>query len=295
MAEDFALLMTTAWRQHHLGIFLMLTAVISWSSAGLFTRLLTIDVQSILFWRGIFGTFGLLVIVAVLPSTGGLKAFAKLGWAGVAYAVVTSISMLFFVSALRHTTVAHVAIITAIVPFMAAYLGWAVLREVPSHSALVASSVALAGVAIMVGVNQDGHWSGDAVAVAMALGMAVMILISRKHTTIPALQATALASLFSAVFVLPVLSFKVPTASELTILVAFSLVNQVIGFGLFAMGASRLPPTQAALITALEAPLAPLWVWVFLSEVPGLATLVGGALVVAAVVGDVLLGRRTEL
>jgi drug/metabolite transporter (DMT)-like permease len=278
--------------QHRIGILLLLTAVVSWSTAGLFTRLLTVDVQGILFWRGVFGAIGLLFVVSVLPSTGGVKAFAKLGRAGVAYATITAISMLFFVSALRHTTVAHVAIITAIVPFMAAYLGWVVLREIPSRSAVIASSVALAGVALMVGVNQDGHWSGDAMATIMAMCMAVMILISRKYPSIPALQATALASLLSAAFVLPVMTFEVPDAGELITLGGFSLFNQVIGFGFFAMGASRLPPTQTALITALEAPLAPLWVWLLLSEQAGAATVAGGILVVTAVMGDVLLGRR---
>jgi drug/metabolite transporter (DMT)-like permease len=285
--------MPSSRRQHQIGLLIVLTAVISWSTAGLFTRLLITDVQGILFWRGIFGALGLLVVVAVLPATGGLKAFAKLGWSGVAYATVTAISMLFFVSALRHTTVAHVAIITAIVPFMAAYLGWAVLREAPRHSAIFASSVALVGVAIMVGVRSDGRWSGDAMATAMAMGMAVMILISRKHPAIPALQATALASLLSAIFVLPVLTFEVPATSELITLIAFSLINQVIGFGLFAMGASRLPPAQTALITALEAPLAPLWVWLVLSEVPGTATFIGGGLVLIAVVGHVLWESRS--
>jgi drug/metabolite transporter (DMT)-like permease len=294
LVADFAVLMPHARRQHHIGIVLLLAAVISWSTAGLFTRLLTVDVQGILFWRGVFGAIGLLLVVSVLPSTGGVKAFARLGWAGVAYATVTAISMLFFVSALRQTTVAHVAIITAIVPFMAAYLGWVALREAPSRSAIIASSVALLGVVLMVGVNQDGHWSGDAMAAAMALCMAVMILISRKHPNIPALQATALASLLSAVFVLPVMTFEVPGAGELTTLAAFSLFNQVIGFGFFAMGASRLPPTQTALITALEAPLAPLWVWLLLSEQPGSATIMGGILVVIAVVGDVLWGRRNR-
>jgi drug/metabolite transporter (DMT)-like permease len=286
--------MDTLRRQHQIGIFLLVIAVISWSTAGLFTRLLTIDVQGILFWRGVLGAIGMLPLIALIPSTGGLKAFLTMGWAGVSYAVVTAIAMLFFVSALRHTTVAHVAIITAIVPFAAAYLGWAVLKEAPSRSAILASSVALIGVAVMVGVNQDGHLSGDAMAAAMALCMAVMILISRKHPKIPALQATALASLLSALFVLPVLSLEVPNTSELTTLVAFSLVNQVIGFGLFALGASRLPPTQTALITALEAPLAPLWVWVFLSEVPGLATLLGGGMVLVAVVSNVMWESHTK-
>ncbi len=284
--------MTPIQRQHRLGSFFVICGVVAWSSAGLFTRWLTVDVQGVLFWRGIIGAVFMLPVIALLPASGGLKAFARLGRPGFYYALATAISMVFFVSALRHTTVAHVAVITAIVPFAAAYLGWAVLSEVPSHSAVLASGVAVFGVAIMVGLNQDGHWSGDVLAASMALGMAVMILISRKHPHIPALQATALASLLSALFMLPLLTMEWPGVADFKTLLAFSFVNQVIGFGLFAVGARWLPPAQTALLTSLEAPLAPLWVWLFLAEKPGLATLIGGALVVLAVVGHVVWDQR---
>jgi drug/metabolite transporter (DMT)-like permease len=281
---------------HHWGLITVLIAVVSWSSAGLFTSILTVDVPNILFWRGVFGAIGLVIVVAFLPSTGGLKGFKQLGWPGLAYAVITAVSMLFFVSALRNTSVAHVAIITAIVPFAAAYLGWLALKEKPTGVAILASSLALLGVIIMVGLTQDGHWTGDTLALIMAFCMATMILISRKHSTIPALQATALASLLSAMFVLPVLTFEGLNSFELTTLLAFSIVNQVIGFGLFALGARWLPPTQTALITALEAPLAPLWVWLVLAKSPGITTIIGGSLVMVAVVGHILWeGRRSAL
>ncbi len=280
-------------RNHQYGLLVVTLAVVSWSTAGLFTRLLSVDVPSILFWRGIFGAIGLIAVIACFPVTGGLSSFRKLGRPGIAYAVVTAVSMVFFVSALRFTSVAHVAIITAIVPFAAAYLGWLALKEVPKRAALVASAFALFGVTIMVGLQQDGHWSGDSLALCMAFGMAIMILISRRHPQIPALQATCLASLLSAIFVIPLLNFDGLNTFELGTLFAFSIVNQVIGFGLFALGARWLPPTQTALITALEAPLAPLWVWMVLSEIPGTATIIGGGLVLMAVVGHVLWESRS--
>lgn len=285
--------MTTPHREHQLGLIVVLTAVIAWSSAGLFTRILSVDVPNILFWRGIFGALGLLIVVACLPLTGGLQEFKKLGRAGWAYAMITAVSMLFFVSALRHTSVAHVAIITAIVPFMAAYLGWLAMKEIPARSSLVASAVAVLGVMFMVGVNQDGHWSGDSLAFVMALCMAIMILISRKHPEIPALQATCLASLLSAVFVIPIVTFQGLNSFELGTLFTFSIVNQVVGFGLFALGARWLPPTQTALLTAIEAPLAPLWVWLVISEAPGVMTIVGGGVVLAAVISDIVWKSRS--
>jgi drug/metabolite transporter (DMT)-like permease len=153
--------MTLTRRDDWLGLVLVMAAAVAWSTSGLFTRALTLDTTTILFWRGLFGAVGMALVLAVIPGPQGLQSFGRLGRPGLAYAGVTALSMLFFISALLHTSVAHVAIITAIVPFVAAYLGWAILRERPARAAMVASGVALAGVAIIAGISRDGQASGD--------------------------------------------------------------------------------------------------------------------------------------
>jgi drug/metabolite transporter (DMT)-like permease len=284
--------MTSARAEYRLGLLLVMAAAVAWSTSGLFTRALTLDTPTILFWRGLFGAIGTAMVMAVIPGAGGLRAFGRLGRPGVAYAAVTAASMLFFISALQNTSVAHVAIITAIVPFVAAYLGWVIQRERPMRGAIVASGVALAGVAIMAGISRDGQPSGDVLAVLMAICMAGMILISRRYGSIPALAATCLASALSAAAMLPFANVGAVSTHDLGIRALFGLVNQVLGFGLFALGARLLPPMETALITALDAPLAPLWVWLVFTETPGQATIVGGCVVFAAVVGHILWGDR---
>jgi drug/metabolite transporter (DMT)-like permease len=274
---------------YRLGLALVTAAAVAWSTSGLFTRALALDTATILFWRGLFGGLG--IVLAVIPGAGGLRSFGRLGRAGVAYAGVTALSMLFFIAALLHTSVAHVAVITAIVPFVAAYLAWVFLRERPGAAAIAASIAALVGVAIMVGIGADGQISGDLLAVCMAMCMGVMIVIARRYRGIPALAATCMASLLSAIAVLPFADLTL-SVEELGLLALFGLVNQVLGFGLFALGARLLPPMETALITALDAPLAPFWVWLVFAEVPGVATMLGGAVVFAAVTGHILYGQR---
>lgn len=279
--------MEDAKRRYGLGLLLVTVAAVAWSTSGLFTRFLTVDIATILFWRGLFGVLGTLALMPLLRGSGGYRLFWELGRAGCAYAAVTAASMLFFISALLNTTVAHVAIITSIVPLMAAFLGWLILREKPSGSAVLASLAALVGVALMVGVSSDGRLFGDILALIMTVLMAGMILISRRYQGIPALAATCLASALSALAVLPFANVTSVSSDQLIILAAFALVNQVLGFGLFALGARWLPPTQSALILALEAPLAPFWVWLILAETPGSATLLGGGIVLLAVLGHI--------
>ncbi|MGL4319757.1 MAG: EamA family transporter, partial [Paracoccaceae bacterium] len=91
-------------------------------------------------------------------------------------------------------------------------------------------------------------------------------------------------SALSALATLPFATLSGLTGTEFAILIAFTLITQVIGFGLFAIGARHLPATDTALLTTLEAPFAIAWVWAVLGIVPTLPTLAGGAIVLAAVV-----------
>jgi drug/metabolite transporter (DMT)-like permease len=86
---------------------------------------------------------------------------------------------------------------------------------------------------------------------------------------------------------LPLAAIAGVSSHDLIILALFALVNQVMGFGLFALGARMLPPMETALVTALDAPLAPLWVWLFLAETPSAATLIGGGIVLTAVIAHI--------
>lgn len=275
--------MSMARREYRYGLLIVTAAVVAWSTAGLFTKILSADTPTILFWRGLFGALGTCLFMAVLPHSGGIAAFRQLGRPGFAYAALTGVAMLFFVSALGNTSVAHVAVITAIVPFVAAYLGWVILKETPSQSAVIASVTALVGVTIMVGLSLDGNALGDILACLMAVCMGGMILISRRFANIPALAAMCVASAISAAATLPFATLWTVSMQDFGILALFATVNQVLGFGLFALGARLLPPMETALLTTLEAPLAPFWVWLVLAETPGEATVVGGAIVLAAV------------
>ena len=120
--------MTEVWR-YRFGIFLVSTSAVFWSTAGYFTRLIDVDVWTMLFWRGLFGGLGVLVFIALYDRRRWLSRLKTLGWPGWSYAMVSAIGMLFFITSLRTTSVAHVAIVYATAPFLAAGLAWLVMRE----------------------------------------------------------------------------------------------------------------------------------------------------------------------
>ena len=279
---------------YRLGLILVTASAVAWSTTGFFTRLIHLDAATMLVWRGLFGAAAMLAFIAGRRSEGGVAAFARLGAAGWLLAVVSGAGMVFFISALGLTTVAHVAIIYATAPFVAAAMGWLALRERPSMSAVAASLAALAGVAIMVGGGGHGaSLAGDVLAFGMTASMAAMMVIGRARPGIPTLPAACLSALLSAVAAMPFSLSAAADHLQWIELALFGISNSALGIMLFMLGSRYLPPVETALIGALEAPLAPAWVWLAFNETPGPRTLAGGLIVLAAVLAHILSTQLT--
>jgi drug/metabolite transporter (DMT)-like permease len=188
-----------------------------------------------------------------------------------------------FIIALNHASVAHVLFMQAAAPILAALLGSIVLSEPIPLRTWLSMLVAAGGVLMMVGRPSGWSLLGDGVSVVMTLSFAIAIVITRRHRHVSMAPATCLAQL---VLVLVFASFAQPGevgGRDLGLLILLGGVQMGIGLALFTIGARLIPAADVALITLLEVVLGPLWVWLFLSEDPGAATLVGGVVVIVAV------------
>ncbi len=279
---------TVVVSKHFLGVVCVIGATIAWSTAGFFTLSVSVDTPTVLVWRGIFGIASLLVLLLLREGLQGISGFSQLGVMGWAFASAGAIAVLMNIIALRETSVAHVAIIYATTPFFAAGLGWFFLREHPSRTAIIASVIALGGAVIMIGLGAEGTLFGDALAFLSAIAFAGVIIIARRNPGIPNLPAAILAVVMSTVVAAPFMSDFVVPHDDLPMLAAFGIVNSALGIALFFIGSKHLPAVQTALITALETPLAPFWIWLAFGSVPGLLTLAGGAIVIAAVIWHIV-------
>lgn len=273
-------------------LILLFAATLAWSTSGLFARAIPLDTPTVILWRGLFGAAGLIATLIWMKGRAGLADFARLGRAGWLYALCSGLGMLLFVGSLKATTIAHVAIIYATVPFAAAALGWMVLRERPGRLALIASALALTGSAVMVGVGGDGRPLGDMMALGMVAAMAAIIVIARANPNMPALAAGIVSALWAPLACLPFASLAGITPENIVLMAGFGLVNSTLGFALFIAGSRRAAPVVTGLMGALETPLTPLWVWLVYAETPSTATLAGGGLVMLAVGWFILIEGR---
>lgn len=278
--------------QHHLGLVLVTGSAVAYSTAGFFTRLIPLDVWSLLFWRGVFaGTFMLVLLLLRRARSGQpIRLMGKSGWIIAGW---STLGMICFLNALRAAPVADVALIYATVPFVTAILAWLVVREKSAWRTIGASILALAGVVIMVGDGWSaGHWRGDLLAFGMTCAMAALTVCFRRYREIDTLQVAAASCLLGSLVALPFATIGGVDANQIGFLVLFGITQMGLGFLLLAAGTRRVSAMESALIGALDAPLAPLWVWLAFGETVSQATLVGGAIILLAVGADIALANR---
>jgi drug/metabolite transporter (DMT)-like permease len=288
--------MAGAHSQHRTGIALVVAAAVAWSTAPFFTRLLPFDSWTILFWRGLFGGGLIAVVLVVTQGRAGLRDLTRMGSSGWLVASLSTLGMVCFIPALQLTSVSNVAIIIATGPFVAAAFAWIWLREAVRWQTMLASLVALCGVAIIVGQTRaSSDILGIALACLMTLAIAAMTVTVRTHRNTPMVAAAALSNLLGSVISIPLAQgIASATGSDLIILAMFGFFQVALGLTLFMLGSRLLPSGQATLIATLETPLMPFWVWLAFQEVPSSRALVGGALVMGAVIADVIGDSRTH-
>lgn len=281
-------------RDHMMGVLFVTAGAITWSSAGFFTRLIALDYPTMIAGRGIFGAIGMLaLIIAFAPKT-WMDQFRDMDrWDGL-YIANYIFGTICYVSSLGQTSIAHNAVIFATLPFIAALLAWIFLRELPSREAILSSMIAMAGVLVMVGFSNDGALLGDILSLLGTGSMAASIIIVRKHPTVNIAAGAVIASFVSGIIVLPFADLSAITSTHFVYLVLFGLLNASAGLTLYSLGSRRLPPVETALISLIDTPLSPFWVWLAFGEKFGPQTMMGGAIVLFAVVLHILLSQRRQ-
>ena len=267
------------------GIALVALASVIWSTGGLYVRFLDLDLWTLQAWRSLFSCLSLLAVVIVDKGRHAPKAFHDMGRLGLLAVPIAGVSMICFVAALKLTTVANVMVIYATVPFVAAAVAYVWVRERIEQRTLIASIASLLGIAIMAGnATRPTDLLGNALSFLMTLSFAVLLVMARRYPSMAMAPINALGALFCAVFCFPLVPGGVPSSSQIVTLAVFGATTTGFAYLLFLNGGRLIPSSEAGLIGLLDVPLAPLWVWLEFGEEPGGSALIGGAIVLAALI-----------
>ncbi|MDE0970360.1 MAG: EamA family transporter [Octadecabacter sp.] len=285
---------------HKYGVLFVFAAGILWSTVGLGIRMIEdAVVWQILLYRSISMS---LFLYAIIRIRSGESPFIQIHRTGYPV-IIAGLSLVAAYSggiySIQNTSVANAMLLFATAPFMAAVLGWIVLRERVRFATWIAILVAVGGIATMV-ADKSGSvvLKGSLAALGSALGFAVFTVALRWGRTGEMLPAVFLSGIFAIATTLVIcLGLGLPLVlnpNDGGIAMGMGVFQVGAGLILYTLGSRSLPAAELALLSLAEVLLGPLWVWLFLGETASVNTLIGGMVLLAAIAGNAMSGKRKK-
>jgi drug/metabolite transporter (DMT)-like permease len=242
----------------------------------------------IVFWRSL-GAVVAFPLLLMLLRAHGLRDMRHAGWRAPLLVACIVGTLTLHVLAMSRTTVANVLIVQSISPFLVAVLASVLLGERPGAVGWIVIAAAFAGlVPVLGGSIGGGRLDGDLLALGVALCSATMATVVRGARGLNLLPATPIACVVACVAAVLLGARLATGAAGAAALMLLGVVQLTLGISFFFLALRRLPASQVTLIALLEPVLGPLWVWLALGEEPPAATLIGGAVVLAALIANAI-------
>ncbi len=267
------------------GYLITLLGVFWLSPDSLVLRLINADAMSVIAYRGGLAVITLSLILFWRDGRNALAKFIAGGWPMIVVGVTYAINSAAFVYAIEKTSVADVLVILAATPLVAAILGWLFLREVPAKMTMIA--IALGGLGVTISAV-GGITGGSAIGIVAAI--VTTVLLAGQFTMLrywPRVDNVAAVIVGSAMMGVMGFVWGEPLALEgtsLLLAIVLGLLLTPLAYSLVTIGPRYLSSAEVSLTMLLETALGPLWVWLVLSEQPPFTALVGGAIIVLAVI-----------
>lgn len=252
---------------------------------ALLVRMIGGDVMDVAVWRG---------MIAGTVTLAGTALFARhlipswrelLSWPSLLLIFAQGIGSFLYLMALGQTSVANTMLLYASSPFLSALLAFAVLKESIGRVTLLCMAAVFGGVVIIAsGSLGGGHLWGDLIAFLNAGSAAAYYVILRKTGAQSLIVSAALGFFATALLAYPFAPHHSFDATQISLVTINATIGLALGCALQMMGPRHLPAAEVSMITMLEIVASPLLVWAVLNEAPGTLTLIGGGVILAALV-----------
>ncbi len=258
-------------------------AAVLWSLSGAITKSIDLDGLTIAFYRGLFAG---LVLVPLVPRD--RRSFRPVMIPlGLVFGAMTGL----FLGAMKSTTAANAIYLQYSASFWVVPMSILILNERPERRTLVGIGLSLAGVGLIVAFGHGGgpEWTGVALGLGSGLGYAIVVVGMRAMRGLDPVWLSAVNNLSGAVALGAGIALVtgrpplIPTGPQALALLAFGAVQMAVPYALFARGLREIGAAEAGLICLIEPILVPVWTLLVARERPGLATLLGGGLMLSGV------------
>ena len=270
-----------------LAILLVCSGYVVASFSGLIVRLLEVGPMVMNFYRALFLMCAVMILLAIRHRGAAVVRVIGVGWPGLLAGIMLAITVITFIQSLTHTTVANTLFVLGAIPFVTAALAWMFLSERPNSATLVTMAIAFGGIVIMIGEGFTvGSAYGNVMAVLATLCFAIYAVLVRRYRQIDMLPAI-LISTFIIMAVVALMRQGELEISRQGLLLCLLWGGVMSGFtsAVFIFASRHVVAAELTLFMLLEFALGPVWVWLFINEIPSRWTLVGGVLVISALVG----------
>ena len=268
------------------GPLLILTGGFCLSWGGLILRTFeSASIWQILFYRSIFFLW---VLIAFILLTYGKKTFKKIKEAGVPGligGIFLSTNFVAYMYSMMETTVANVVFIISTQTVFLPIVAYIFLKEKISPRGYVAIVLAMIGVTLMIGDSLGtGSLKGNLAALTIPINFSVLVLIIRKYPKVDMIPAIFYAGIFSCLYGLFLLEDLSISTKDIWLSFLLGVPQLAFGFIFITIGSRTTPAVMVGLLMLMESIFAPIWVWLFYNEIPPISVLVGGMVILSAVV-----------
>ena len=268
------------------GPLLILTGGFCLSWGGLILRTFeSASIWQILFYRSIFFLW---VLIAFILLTYGKKTFKKIKEAGVPGligGIFLSTNFVAYMYSMMETTVANVVFIISTQTVFLPIVAYIFLKEKISPRGYVAIMLAMIGVTLMIGDSLGtGSLKGNLAALTIPINFSVLVLIIRKYPKVDMIPAIFYAGILSCTYGLLLLENFAISTKDIWLAFLLGVPQLAFGFIFITIGSRTTPAVMVGLLMLMESIFAPIWVWLFYNEIPPISVLVGGMIILSAVV-----------
>ena len=243
------------------------------------------SVWQILFLRSFFFLLGLIVFLLIVYKKNTLTKIKTSGLPALLGGFVLSFSFIAFVVAMSNTTVANVVFIISTQTMFLALFGFFYLKEKVSLIGSLSIFLAMSGIFIMVGDSvSSGSLFGNLVALAIPINFAILVMIIRKYKNLDMVPAIFYSGIFSCIYGLILSNSFNFTFHDILMGFLLGVPQLALGFICITIGSRTTPSATIGLLMLSETLFAPIWVWIFLNEVPPISVFLGGVIIILAII-----------
>ncbi len=243
------------------------------------------DVWQILFLRSFFFIIALILFLSFTYKHKVIKIIKDSGAPGILGGFVMSFSFVAFIVAMNNTTVANVVFIISTQTMFLAIFGFFYLKEKVSLIGSSSIFLAMSGILIMVGDSiSTGSLFGNLVALVIPINFAIYVMIIRKNSNLDMVPAMLYSGIFSLIYgAILSKSFEF-TSHDLFMGFLLGVPQLALGFICITIGSRTTASATVGLLMLMETLCGPLWVWLFLNEIPPISVFIGGLIIISAII-----------